>query len=34
MMRRLGFKHRFTEILITLAAVVAAALAAGAGYKH
>jgi hypothetical protein len=33
-MRRLGFKHRFFEILVTLAAIVSAALAAGAGYKH
>jgi hypothetical protein len=33
-MRRLGFKHRLFEILVTLAAIVSAALAAGAGYKH
>jgi hypothetical protein len=33
-MRWLGFKHRLFEIFVTLAAVVSAALAAGAGYKH
>jgi hypothetical protein len=34
MMRRLGFKHRLLGILSSIAALVGAALAAGAGYKH